>query len=113
MTEPLAVIALNHAKLELWPSHVRTVFADGAEVCAAPNGKETLLDTVCHEVAHILHAEVLHGREPVCLRAVADGDGRRWTDDRREEEDFSFPAGIILAKTIRAFVDAYGSVKIE
>lgn len=107
MTEPLAVIALNHAKLELWPSHVRTVFADGAEVCAAPNGNETIWDTAIHELLHSVFAQVTHDRPSACLRAVADGDGKRWTPERRAEESFSYGAGLILADAVRKMARAY------
>ena len=107
MTEPLAVIALNHAKLELWPDCVRTVFADGKEVVAAPNGDETILDCAIHECLHSIYAQVTHDRPSACLRAVADGEGKRWTPERKAEEAFCYGAGLILTDAMRKMAKAY------
>lgn len=109
MTERLAVLTLPHCTFEVWGSdeghakgHVLTRFPDGLTVPAAPNGDEGLLDTACHEASHHLVAQMRHGRPSVCLRAVAEGDGRRWTDERRAEEDEAFALGRMLAELVRA-----------
>lgn len=108
--KPLAVIRLDHAAVELWPTHVRTVFNDGAVVPAAPNGTETILDTAIHELLHHVYAQVKNKGESVCLRAAAQGDGKRWTPERLEEESFAFPAGQLLAPMVAQLVEVYGAV---
>lgn len=108
--KPLATIHLDHAAIELWPGHVRTVFKDGATVPAAPNGTETILDTAIHELLHHVHAQVKTQGESFCLRAVAQGDGKRWTPERLEEESFAYPAGKLLAPIVAQLLEAYGAV---
>ena len=108
MSEPLAVLRFKHALLELWPDCCLTVFPDGLDVPATPNGLETLLDTVAHEASHHLLAQVLHDRPSVCLRAQAEGEGRRWTDERHDEETKAFAMGLLLADLLKAVVRAYG-----
>lgn len=105
---PLAVFTLDHCTFEVWGpdeghkhGHVRTVFKDGLTVPAAPNGDETLLDTALHEMSHHLVAMLTHRGPSLCLRAVAEGDGRRWTDARRAEEDVAFAIGRTLAELVR------------
>lgn len=108
MTEPLAIISLRHARLELWPGHVRTVFPDGLTVEAAPNPGETIFDTALHELAHHIVGWVLHDEPSACLRAVAEGDGRRWTDRRRQEEEAALVLGPLLVDTMTKLAEAYG-----
>ena len=110
MTEaPLATIQLHHATLELWPEHVRTIFhEDAAEVPAAPNGSETVIDTAIHEFLHSAIAQAWGDKPSECLRAVADGDGRRWTDARRFEEALAFGMGPLVKAMHLALCDAYG-----
>lgn len=109
MPQPLAVITLNHATLELWPTHCRTIFADGKEATAAPTGGDTLIQTVCHELLHSLFAQAIHNAPSACLRAVADGDGRRWTPERRAEEAFAYGGSKALAEAVRQMARAYGA----
>lgn len=113
MTEPLAKVRLTHATMELWPDCVVSVFPDGLDVPAAPNGLETLIDTASHEWAHHALGQVLHDRPSVCLRAVADGDGHRWTDERHEEETRAYALGLILAEFVGAMIRAYGPADRE
>lgn len=107
MTDPV-VVRLAHAKLELWPDCVLTVFPDGLDVPAAPNGVETLIDTAAHEWAHSALAQVLHDRPSVCLRGVAEGHGRTWTDGKHDEETKAYALGLLLADFVRAMFKAYG-----
>lgn len=113
MTEPLAVLRLRHATMEFWADCVVSVFPDGLDVPAEPNGIETIIQTACHEASHHLLAQVMHDRPSVCLRAVAEGDGHRWTDDRRAEEDLAYPLGLILAEFVTAMIRAYGPAHRE
>lgn len=103
----LAVFELKHAKIELWPTHIRTVFPDGSVVPAAPNGDETIIETAIHEFLHHLYAEVKHKAPSECLTAVAKGDGKRWTPERLEEECFAFPAGKLLTPFVMELIKAY------
>ena len=107
MTEPLAVVRMNHATLEVWPDSVRTVFADGKAVPAAPNGDETLTHTAVHELLHSAIQEALTDQPSHCLRAVADGDGKRWTDQRRFEEGLAYsmtPRLVALVEALQRLV---------
>ena len=104
VSERIAVIPFDHCTFEVWGpdaghhrGHVRTVFPDGLSVPAAPNGDETIWDTACHELSHVLVAQIAHGRASVCLRAVAEGQGRIWTAERRAEEDEAYALGLKLA----------------
>ena len=108
MPEPLARIALPHgARLDLWPTNVTTVLPDGREVPAAPNGDDDMLDTLAHELAHSLCADVLTASPSLCLTAQADGDGRRWTDERLAEETVALRWGRVLREAMEA-ARAYG-----
>lgn len=109
MSEPLGVVRLKHADLELWPDCVVSVFrSDGLDVTAAPNGMETIVMTACHEASHHILSQIMHDRPSVCLRAVAEGDGHRWTDERRAEEDLAYPMGLILSVFVMEMIRAYG-----
>lgn len=105
---PLASIKLSHAKMELWPGHVRTVFPDGREVCAAPNGDETIIDTAVHELLHSVYAQVVRDTPSACLDAVSRGGPVGWTLARREEEAFAYGATAPMAQAIRKLIKAYG-----
>lgn len=108
MPTPLATIHLRHSKLELWPSHCRTVFPDGRTVEAAPNEGETITDCVAHELAHHLISQAMHDKPSACLRAVANGDGNRWTPRRREEEEAALSIGPALVEAVTKIAEAYG-----
>lgn len=112
MTGPLATLRLKHAMLEVWGpdehcarGHVLTRFPDGLTVPAAPNGDETLTDTLAHELAHHLYAELRHDAPSACLRGVAEGHGRRWTDAKHEEETAAYRLGLQLAAAMKALKD--------
>ena len=105
--EPLAVIRLNHVEFELWLTHVRSIFADGSEVNAAPNGDETIIETALHELLHHVYAQVTTNTPSACLKAVAVGDGVRWTPERKQEENFAFPAGKVLYPALKTIFGTY------
>lgn len=107
-TEPLATLKLHHATIEFWNDNVRTVFhEDQSRVPAAPNEGETIIDTAVHEALHSILAQVTQDRPSECLRAVADGDGRRWTQGRREEEAMAYGMGPLVVALHRALCEAY------
>lgn len=105
--EPTASIDLNHAIFEIWwPTHVRTVFkSDGRTVEAAPNPGENFIQTAIHEFLHSIVAEAENDEPSVVLRAVADGDGRRWTPERRAEEGLAYSMGNRLAQLYTALLE--------
>jgi hypothetical protein len=115
MGEPLAVIRLAHADLELHgpdAGHEHgfclTRFRDDLTVPAAPNAGETILDTVAHEAAHHIVAALLDDGPSHCLRAAGEGDGRRWTEARRFEETLACKLGPMLVQVHEAMRRAYG-----
>lgn len=108
---PLATIELRHARIELWPYNVTTVFPDGKQVVAAPNGDETIIETACHEALHSILQLALSDRPSHCLRAVADEDGKRWTPERREEEALAYGMTPHVAALVRAVGKAYAQAE--
>lgn len=89
MIEPLRTIPLSGAKFEVWSAdHVRTVFDDGAEVPASPDGTAAQTTTSRrlgygadvarmvrhHELAHSLVAEWCGLPCSPTLRRVAHGE---------------------------------------
>ena len=106
--KPLATIELDHVVVELWPTHVRSVFkSDGAVVPAAPNGDETIIETAIHELLHHMVAQIKDKSPSHCLRAVAEGDGKRWTPERLEEESFVFPLGKLMTPSVYTLIETY------
>lgn len=116
MTGPLAIVRFTHGEMEVYgPAEgyekgtCCTVFhSDGARVPAAPNGSETLLDTLAHEWAHSAVAQVLHDRPSVCLRGVAEGHGRRWDPEKHQEESLAYSLGLLLADLLKALTGEGG-----
>ena len=107
MADPISVLSFNHARFEIWPDSVRTIFkADGAEVVAAPNSGETLIDCAVHEALHHIVSQAKSDTPSACLRAVADGDAYRWTEDRREEESLCFGMGHLVVDLVRAIIQS-------